>query len=39
MPETDSELAMFLHALSRILGWAYFLSWSVLRCWGRVTEA
>ncbi|KAK7188646.1 hypothetical protein DPSP01_005606 [Paraphaeosphaeria sporulosa] len=28
MPEADSELVMFLHALSRILGWAYFLSWS-----------
>ncbi|KAJ4357351.1 uncharacterized protein N0V89_001926 [Didymosphaeria variabile] len=28
MPEADSELVMFLRALSRILGWAYFLSWS-----------
>ncbi|KAF1964722.1 L-cystine transporter-like protein [Bimuria novae-zelandiae CBS 107.79] len=28
MTETDSELVMFLHALSRILGWAYFLAWS-----------
>ncbi|KAJ4286079.1 hypothetical protein N0V90_013428 [Kalmusia sp. IMI 367209] len=28
MTETDSELVMFANALSRVLGWAYFLSWS-----------